>query len=126
MDGAQLSGIADGLKAALGADRVTLSDPAPLAGGAIQENWGVTATVEGGPKAGTHALVVRTDAPSKLSVSISKDLEFKAMRAAFEAGVAAPEPLYNEPTGQVLGKPFFVMRRAAGTPNPRTLTRTTR
>ncbi len=123
MDGTQLSGIAEGLKTALGAERVILQDASPLAGGAIQENWGVTATVEGGGHAGTHGLVVRTDAPSSLSMSIGKDLEFKAMRAAFEAGMMVPEPLYNEPTGRVLGKPFFVMRRATGTANPRTLTR---
>jgi aminoglycoside phosphotransferase (APT) family kinase protein len=85
-----------------------------LGGGAIQENLGLEVDVEGGPRHGRHALVLRTDAPSGIPVSWNRPQEFRILEAAFGAGVAAPEPwcLCEDPA--VLGKSFYLMRRAAG------------
>ena len=53
------------MAAAAGARRATIASLAPLRGGAIQENWSVDIDLEGGASAGRHALVLRTDAPSR-------------------------------------------------------------
>ncbi|SOE00425.1 phosphotransferase family protein [Caenispirillum bisanense] len=102
------------LAARMGADRVSLTEVRKLSGGAIQENWAVDAEVTGGPFAGVQALVVRTDAPSGVAVSHGRAQEFALFKAAFDAGVTVPEPLWLEAEGAVLGKPFFAMRRIAG------------
>ncbi len=85
-----------------------------LSGGAIQQNWRLDLQFEGGTIPGAQSLVLRTDAPSSVSVSRTRAEEFALLRAAFAAGVSVPEPLFlcSDPT--VTGRPFFVMRRAEG------------
>jgi aminoglycoside phosphotransferase (APT) family kinase protein len=97
-----------------GADRVEPTAFAKLSGGAIQENWAVEAVFEGGPFAGRHRLVVRTDSPSGVAVSHGRAQEYALFRAAFAAGVTVPEPLWLCDDDGVIGKPFFVMRRIDG------------
>lgn len=97
------------------ADDVTVvTAPSVLSGGAIQENWGVTLEISGGPEAGRHDVVVRMDAPSAVAASHSRMREFELLRVVFEAGVVVPEPLWPCDDDRVLGRPFFVMRRVAG------------
>lgn len=108
---------------ALKARSVTVGRIAKLSGGAIQENWAVDATANGGPHAGRLALVLRTDAPSGVAVSHGRAHEYAILRAAHAAGVAVPEPLALCEDRGVLGKPFYVMRRVAGTAAGHVLTR---
>lgn len=82
----------------------------PLKGGAIQENWLVTAEIGGKPE----ELVLRTDAPSSLAVSHGRAAEFALLRAAHGAGVTVPEPLWLCRDPAVLGQDFYLMRRIAG------------
>lgn len=98
-----------------GAERAEITAMHRLSGGAIQENWALDVTCRGGPLDGRHALVVRTDAPSGVAVSLGRPQEFALFRAAFAAGVTVPEPLWQDAEGSVLGKPFFIMRRVSGT-----------
>lgn len=119
----QLDRLAGWTAPRLNADRVRFAEPSKMSGGAIQENWKLDAEVHGGPHAGSLALVLRTDAPSGVSVSHPRAHEFALLKAAFAAGVTVPEPLALDTAGEVLGKPFYLMRRAAGTANPRTLAR---
>ncbi len=102
------------LAGATGAGSVAVTDLRPLRGGAIQENWQLELAVDDGPHAGTLAVVLRTDAPSSIAVSLSRAQEFAVLRAARAAGVTVPEPLWlcEEPT--VLGRPFYVMRFLEG------------
>ncbi|RMD63635.1 MAG: phosphotransferase family protein, partial [Alphaproteobacteria bacterium] len=86
----------------------------PLSGGAIQENWLLEADFDGGRLAGRHDLVLRTDAPSAVPVSLSRMQEFAVLRAAWQAGVSVPEPLWACDDPAVLPTPFFVMRRVNG------------
>jgi aminoglycoside phosphotransferase (APT) family kinase protein len=86
----------------------------PLTGGAIQENWVLEVELPDGPLAGQHALVLRTDAPSRVAASHSRAEEFALLRTAHKAGVAVPEPLWLATDPAVLGKPFFLMRHVAG------------
>lgn len=103
------------LTGALNARSVTVGRLAKLSGGAIQENWAVDATVNGGPHAGKLALVMRTDAPSGVAVSHGRAHEFAILSVAHRAGMTVPEPLALCEDRAVLGKPFYVMRRIAGT-----------
>lgn len=100
---------------ALGARSVQVLRFERLAGGAIQENWALDASVSGGAHAGRLELVLRTDAPSRVAASHTRAHEFALLRAAHRVGVTVPEPLALETGTDILGKPFYVMRRIAGT-----------
>ncbi|NQW10553.1 MAG: phosphotransferase family protein [Alphaproteobacteria bacterium] len=123
MEQAEIEVLERWLEGELGADFLRLAPPAKMSGGAVQENWRLDAEVTGGPHAGSLPLVLRTDAPSGVSISHSRAHEFALLKAAFAAGVTVPEPLALDADGKVLRKPAYVMRRAAGTANPRTLAR---
>ncbi len=110
------------LAEASGASRVDITGFERLAGGAIQENWGFDALFSGGRYAGTQQLVLRTDAPTGLESSLGRIEEFAVLRAVFAAGVKAPEPLFACADPAVFRKPFFVMRRVAGTAQGRRIT----
>ena len=94
-----------------------------LGGGAVTENWAVDVSISGSKLAGEHALVVRADARSRIAESLSRAEEFAVQRAAFLAGVAAPEPLWLCEDSAEIGRPFYVMRRANGLADPRRLAR---
>ena len=103
------------LREAAGAEAVTVEAARPLTGGAIQENWLLSLSISGGLMAGCHDLVLRTDAPSGVAVSLTRAQEFRLLQAAREAGVTVPEPLWVCEEQAVIGTPFYVMRRVGGT-----------
>src|SRR5690606_38294494 len=111
----------DFLAQAAGAKAMQILDARPLTDGAIQENWLLDLQVSGGAYAGTLEAVLRTDAPSGVAVSRSRAEEFAILSVAFQAGVTVPEPLWLCEDPQVLGKPFYVMRRVADTAAPHRL-----
>jgi aminoglycoside phosphotransferase (APT) family kinase protein len=123
MDRSTLDALERWAASTLGATEVRLSDAAKMSGGAVQENWALDADVQGGRLAGRLPMVLRTDAPSGVSVSHSRAEEFALLRTALAAGVMVPEPLALDAEGSLLGKPFYLMRRVAGTANPRVLSR---
>src|ERR1700745_3118474 len=102
------------LAAASGADTVEVICPTPLRGGAIQENWAVAARFSGGAFAGEQRLVLRTAAPTAVAASLGRLEEFAVLKAAFAAGVPVPEPLWASDDPEIMGKPFFTMRRGEG------------
>lgn len=102
------------LAEAAGARRARIRDSAPLHGGAIQENWRLDLELEGGPRAGEHELVLRSDSASAIAVSLTRAQEFHVLCAAFAAGVTVPEPLWLCEDPDVIGRPFYVMRRIEG------------
>jgi aminoglycoside phosphotransferase (APT) family kinase protein len=107
--------LAQFLAGAAGASAVQIREMRLLSGGAIQENWLLDAEINGGPHAGTLAAVVRCDSPSEVSVSHGRPQEYALLRTAFDAGVTVPEPLWLCEDREVIGRPFFVMRRIGGT-----------
>ncbi|MEQ8710726.1 MAG: phosphotransferase family protein [Rhodospirillales bacterium] len=107
MDDTALKQLSDWLGQALG-QQVTVTAAGKLTGGAIQENWLITTDVAGD-------LVLRTDAPSGVATSHSREQEFTLLKVAQEAGVTVPEPLAFCSDLAVIGKPFAVMRRIGGT-----------
>lgn len=97
------------------AARVRLVETRPLSGGAIQENWLLDADIPDGPFAGLQELVLRTDSPTGVAVSLTRPQEFALLNAAWRAGVTVPEPLWLCEDTSILGKPFYIMRRVPGT-----------
>jgi aminoglycoside phosphotransferase (APT) family kinase protein len=114
--------LVDFLAAASGADALEIAQLELLGGGAIQENWGIDASFDGGCLAGQQRLVLRTDAATGVPSSLGRVAEFAVLKAAFAAGVTVPEPLFACADAAVLGKPFFVMRRVAGSALGRPIT----
>src|SRR4051794_21993466 len=102
------------LTRASGAGDVRISEPELLTGGAIWENWGFTAEFSGGAFAGEHSLVLRTNAATGVEPSLGRVEEFAVQQAAFAAGVTVAEPFWACADPDVIGRPFFVMRRISG------------
>jgi aminoglycoside phosphotransferase (APT) family kinase protein len=117
-----LERLAGFLARASGAERVEIAGLTLLPGGAIQENWGFDADFAGGRLAGAQRLVLRCDAATGIPSSLGRIEEFAVLQAAFAAGVTVPEPLLACADPSVCGKPFFVMRRVAGTAAGREIT----
>ena len=94
-----------------------------MRGGAIQDNWRLDVAVDGGPWQGEHAFVLRTDAPSQVSASLTRAQEFAVLRVAHDAGVLAPAPRFLCEDAHVLGRMFFIMDRLPGVAAGHRLTR---
>lgn len=92
-----------------------------LGGGAIQENHALDVTVHGGTMAGTHEWVLRTDAPSAVEVSRTREEEFRLLRVAAAAGLPVPKPLWVCTDPAIVDRPFYIMERVSGTADGRTL-----
>lgn len=115
LDQAAVAALEGYLAPALGARSVRVAHRHRLSGGAIQENWAIDLEVAGGPHAGDHALVLRTDSPTGVAVSLTRSQEFELLQAAWACGVTVPEPVHCCTDMSVLGKQFCLMGRAAGT-----------
>ncbi len=100
--------------------RVISADFRRLAGGAIQENWGLTAEVAGGEKL---RLALRRDAPATIRSSRSRSEEFHVLEVMQKAGIAVPQPIALCTDPAVLGGPFFLMQLVQGVADPRRLVR---
>lgn len=103
------------------ANRVKLIEGGRLGGGAISLNLGITLHIDGGPHNGRHDCVLRAEAPGRIAASIGKLREYAVLKAAFVAGVAAPEPLFLCDDPGILGRDFYIMRRAEGIGGGRTI-----
>jgi aminoglycoside phosphotransferase (APT) family kinase protein len=110
MDESRRARLTAWLRGATGDPSLAVTAMARLSGGAIQQNWAVDVVRAGR----AEAWVLRTDNPATLAVSHGRADEFALLRAAFAAGVTVPEPLFLCTDAQVIGAPFFVMRRVAG------------
>ncbi len=114
MDGAAQQRLLAFLARVTKAHLIEIVELSALSGGAIQENWGLTVELEGGTKPGRHRWVLRKDAASGVAVSLGRKEEFVLLRAAEEAGITVPTPLYLCEDSSVLGTPFYIMARIEG------------
>ena len=113
------------LAGASGAREVEVTGLAPAARAARSRRIGrVDADFSGGRLAGRAAprLAHRRGDRQSRRASVALE-EFAVLKAAFAAGVTVPEPLFACADPEVIGKPFFVMRRVAGTAQGRQITR---
>ncbi|MGB3289254.1 MAG: phosphotransferase family protein [Burkholderiaceae bacterium] len=97
-----------------------------LSGGAIQSNYALSVQCDGGSRSGRLDLVVRSDSPSKVDASLSREQEFLVLRAAHQAGVMVPEPLWLCTDTSVIGDVFYIMTRIPGSAQGRQLVRAPR
>ncbi|RME98318.1 MAG: phosphotransferase family protein, partial [Alphaproteobacteria bacterium] len=123
LDPARLKPLQDWLAGALEARAVAITGAEILGGGAIGENWLIRAEVEGGARAGSHDWVLRTDAVARLDISHDRTHEFALIKAAHAAGVKVPEPVATCPDEALIGAPFMIVGRVAGTAQGRVLVR---
>lgn len=110
MDEARRARLTTWLRDATGDPSLAVTAMARLSGGAIQQNWSLDVVRDGA----AEAWVLRTDNAATLAVSHGRAEEFALLRAAFAARVTVPEPLVLCTDAQVIGTPFFVMRRVGG------------
>jgi aminoglycoside phosphotransferase (APT) family kinase protein len=110
--------LADYIATQTGAPHVQVEAFSRLAGGAIQDNYALSVVFEEGYQPGRQEYVVRCDAPSGVSASLSRPEEFAVLKKAFEAGVTVPEPFWLCDDTGVIGQSFYVMSRAMGTASP--------
>src|SRR5208283_844580 len=103
------------LATASAARTVEITALSPLGGGALQENWGLDARFAGGALNGDQRLVLRTDAATGISASLTRLQEFPVLQPPFAAGARFPEPLFASDDSAVFGKPLVIMRRVNGT-----------
>jgi aminoglycoside phosphotransferase (APT) family kinase protein len=115
--------LAEWLAPALQAPAVRIVRAEKLAGGAVQENWGIDVELDGGPFAGAQAWVLRTDALARISVSLDREAEFAVLQVAHAAGVAVAAPIVRCGDAGVIGRPFLIQRRVPGSAQARKLVR---
>jgi aminoglycoside phosphotransferase (APT) family kinase protein len=98
-----------------------ISDLRRLTGGASRETWSLDATITRDGATEAVPLILQRDVRGAAK-ALSRSMEFRLMKAAFDDGVAAPEPLWlgDETVGK--GESFFV-RRVDGETLPRRLLR---
>jgi len=106
--------LSDFVRSAAQAQRADLSIERALPGDAGRMHYLLAADLAGGSLPGRHALILRGQAEDRGVSGLASAEEFAIRRAAFGAGLTTPEPLWLEPNGDVLGKPFMVLRHAAG------------
>ncbi|HEX2484070.1 MAG TPA: phosphotransferase family protein [Myxococcota bacterium] len=97
-----------------------------LAGGSSRETWSFDLALapRGEQVAETRPLVLRRDPPGRSGAGESdRGLEFRVVRAAFEAGVPVPRAHWACTDPDVLGTSFYVMDRVEGEALPRRLLR---
>jgi len=116
-----LKALSSFIRAAAKAERAEVSVDKPLPGGAAREHDLIIAEIAGGPFAGRHALILRGEAEERDPGGLTSAQEFAIRSTAFQAGLTTPEPLWLEPSGSTLGKPFMVLRHAVGAADPAAL-----
>ncbi len=123
LDPSNLDPLAQWLAGTIGARKVEIARAELLSGGAVQENWRIDVIVDGGPRAGAHSLVLRTDAAARLSMSLDRHSELGCIRAAHAAGVKVAEPIAECADRSVIGAPFAVQRLIRGIAQARRIVR---
>lgn len=123
IDETQRLALADWLAGATGAQRVVIDAMTLLSGGAVQQNWRLDVTLEGGPRAGRQAWVLRTDAAASLAVSLDRVAEYRCIEAAHAAGVKVATPIAVCATESPIAAPFAVQEMVAGSAQGRRIVR---
>lgn len=108
MDQTQQEAIEQFVIQAARAAHVHITQVKLLSGGAVQENWLLDLSIEGGPHQGNLEAVLRCDSPtSGVAISHGRAQEFALLNTVFDAGVTVPQPLWLCEDLSVFGRPFF-------------------
>jgi len=123
LDPENLNALETWLADQINAGELKLGPAKLLSGGAISENWRLGAEVKDGPRAGKHNWVLRTDAPSGVALSHQKNQEYVCLEAAYQTGVAVPEPIAQSADKGLIGAPFMITGFASGIAQARKIVR---
>jgi aminoglycoside phosphotransferase (APT) family kinase protein len=115
--------LAHWLAPALGATAADITAAECLPGGAVQENWRLAVTLDGGQHAGNHTLALRKDAPAQTGYSLDRATEAAVLEAAAAAGVTVAAPLARCEDMSLIGSPFLIQRFVTGTAQGRRIAR---
>lgn len=99
----------------IGAERVELVDRRLMSGGAIQQNWMLTGNLYRGTNVKDFSWVLRTNAHSAVSVSMSRSQEYSVLQAVHEQGAKVPRPILLCEDPSIIGSSFFIMEAVGGT-----------
>ena len=99
----------------LNVERVEVVEKSQLSGGAIQENWLLKVCLHAGSERNDQLWVLRTDALSSVSVSMSRAQEYAVLQAVHERGGKVPQPILLCEDRSVIGRAFFIMQALRGT-----------
>jgi aminoglycoside phosphotransferase (APT) family kinase protein len=111
----KVKAISEFLRTAATADKVEIVVERRLPGETAREHWLLDVDLRGGPQGGRRHLVLRGQAENG---DIGSEQEMAIRSAVFQAGVTTPEPLWCEPAGDVIGRPFLLLRHAEGEADP--------
>ena len=107
----------------IGANGARITAAELLTGGAVQENWRIDVTVDGGTRAGPHRWVLRTDAAARLDLSLDRVAEFRCIEAAHKAGAKVAEPIAVSSDDKLIGRPFAIQGFVTGAAQGRRIVR---
>jgi aminoglycoside phosphotransferase (APT) family kinase protein len=96
-----------------GAKAVRIEGLTRLSGGASRETWSFDAVVERDGAEEGYELIFRSDPVEDMPAAPGRELEYHSIRAAWEEGVAVPEPLW-EGDATFGRRKWYVMRRVPG------------
>src|SRR5437762_14234500 len=99
------------LAGASGAEKVEVTVCELLAGGALQENWGLDVFFSDGRLVGPQRLVLRSTAASGKPSRLPRLAAFPVLQSSFAAVVAVPDPLFACAVPGDVGKLYNVLRR---------------
>jgi aminoglycoside phosphotransferase (APT) family kinase protein len=92
-------------------ETVVITNAKPLAGGASRETWYLEVTIANQPQ----KLVLRRDMPTQMfEDALTRDQEFRLMRAAYETDVTVAKVLWSCDDPSVLDSDFFIMEYRDG------------
>ncbi len=95
-----------------GADSVAVENLVRLSGGASRETWAFDARLTGRGSDETIEGIFRCDPIKGVPSMPGRELEYHLIKAAWDAGVVVPEPLWDG--DDRFGLKFFTMRRVPG------------
>ncbi len=99
------------------AQDLAISDLQRIPGGASRETWSFDARWREEGRDVERAFIVRRD-PTASVLETERDIEFGVYRALAGTGVPVPPVYWLETDPRWLERPFFVMGRVAGEPDP--------
>jgi len=109
------AGLGSFLARELGADELHLSDVRRHIEGFSWETWDVSAVWSDGPRKQRRRLIVRRVPRAGLVGPYDVGEQWELARALRRLGtIPVPEPLFVEPSGEVTGRPLYVIEYVAG------------